>query len=564
MPDVKKINDRISVSTQILLSDIEEIAKQGFKTIIGNRPDGESSQQPLSEDLGEEAKRLGVAYFFLPVVGRAITDSQIEQFDEIVESQNGPILAFCRSGTRCATLWALSEADNSTTGDILRATEKAGYHLGDLAPRIDARRSRILSKTSYDQMHEVLIVGGGAAGLATAASLLRRMPLLDVAIIEPSEMNYYQPGWTMVGGGVFGAEKTVRKTQSLLPRNSKWIKGRVASFDPDGNLVTLSDGLKIKYRKLVVAAGIQLDIEKIDGLSETLGQNGVTTNYQFHLAPYTWQLIRGMSQGTAIFTQPPMPIKCAGAPQKVMYLACDFWRKSKTLRNTTVHFCTSGDGIFGIQDYVPVLMKYIKKYDVDVNFKETLVAIDGGRKTAWFDREEPDGTLHRISRRFDIIHVTPPQSAPDFIKRSVLANSAGWVDVDPKTLKHLSFNDVYAVGDCASMPNAKTMAAVRKQVPVLAVNLLADLENKKVNAEYDGYGSCPLTLEYGKIALTEFGYGGKLLPTFPRWIIDGTKPSRLAWWLKVKLMPQVYWSLMLKGREWLAKPKKSNDKIAGL
>jgi len=563
MLSVKKLSEQVSVSSQITGAELERIRALGFEAVINNRPDDEEEGQPESKDLETESKRLGLAYFSLPVVGGNITDQQIKDFDNIVESQKGSILAFCRTGTRCAMLWALVEAKRSSSYTILKKTSDAGYDLSALKPRIDNQRSKALSAAKQDISYQVLIVGGGASGLAVAASLIKRESKLDIAIIEPSEVNYYQPGWTLVGGGIFGADKTARKTQTLLPKPVKWIKSRVATFNPEDNSVTLDDGLSVGYSKLVVAAGLQLDIEKIDGLAQTLGKNGVTTNYQFHLAPYTWQLIRNMNEGEAIFTQPQMPIKCAGAPQKVMYLACDFWRKSKTLNKTNVHFCSAGEGIFGIKEYVPTLMKYIKRYGIDLNFKETLVAIDGPKKTVWFNRENDDGSLHRIHRKFDMIHVTPPQSSPDFIKYSPLANSTGWVDVDPKTLRHVKFRHIYALGDCASTPNAKTMAAARKQAPVLALNLIADLHSRNEHAEYDGYGSCPLTVEYGKIALTEFGYNGKLLPTFPTWLIDGTKPSRIAWWLKVKLMPQVYWRLMLQGREWLAKPKPIKGKTTG-
>ena len=561
---VNKINDRLSVATQLNASELDGLKAKGFKTIINNRPDDEETGQPRSAALSKDAKRLGFAYYELPVTGGNITDSHVEQFDNIVENQNGPILAFCRTGTRCATLWALSEADNATTDSILKQAKQAGYDLTALKPRIEKRREATAANKAYSETHDIVIVGGGSAGLATAASLLKRQADLDIAIIEPSEVNYYQPGWTMVGGGIFPAEKTKRKTQDVMPRSAKWIRSEVIGFDPDRNSILLDDGQQIGYERLVVAAGLQLDIEKIDGLSDALGKNGVTTNYQYHLAPYTWQLIRNFRGGTAIFTQPAMPIKCAGAPQKVMYMAADYWRDNKILNGTNVLFCSAGAAIFGVKAYVPTLMKYIEKYNISLNFEENLVAVDGSSQTAWFERKDENGKAHRVSRKFDILHVTPPQSAPDFIKKSPLANQDGWIDVDAQTLRHQRYANIYAVGDCGSMPNAKTMAAARKQAPVAAENILADISGKQLRALYDGYGSCPLTVERGKIALTEFGYEGKLLPTFPKWLIDGTKPSRLAWWLKVKIMPAVYWRLMLKGREWLAKPDVKPDPKTGL
>ncbi len=263
-----------------------------------------------------------------------------------------------------------------------------------------------------------------------------------------------------------------------------------------------------------------------------------------------------MRSGRAVFTQPPMPIKCAGAPQKVMYLSADHWRQNGVLKDIDVSFCNAGGVLFGVADYVPALMEYVKRYDVDLKFHHNLIAIDGLAKKAWFRKTVPDTEPETVEVPFDMIHVTPPQTAPDFIRVSPLADQAGWVDVDQQTLRHKTFDNIYALGDVSSAPNAKTAAAARKQAPIVAENVLIDMGLRPVgDAIYDGYGSCPLTVERGKIVLAEFGYGGKLLPSFPRWLINGKRPSRLAWWLKERILPPVYWRAMLKGREWLAKPK---------
>jgi sulfide:quinone oxidoreductase len=303
-----------------------------------------------------------------------------------------------------------------------------------------------------------------------------------------------------------------------------------------------------------VAPGLQLDFDKIEGLSETLGKNGVTSNYRYDLAPYTWKLVQNLKSGTAIFTQPAMPIKCAGAPQKAMYLSADHWHRSGVLNKINVKFCNTGGVLFGVSAFVPALMQYVKRYNAELNFGETLVKVDGPNKTAWFEKTDENGKKTKVERKFDMMHVTPPQSAPDFIKTSPLANEAGWVDVDQYSLQHNKFPNIFALGDVCSAPNAKTMAAARKQAPIVAVNLLAQLEGNQSRAAYDGYGACPLTVEKGKVVLAEFGYGGKLLPSLPTWLIKGTQPSRVAWFLKDSLLPSVYWNKMLKGKEFLAKP----------
>lgn len=397
--------------------------------------------------------------------------------------------------------------------------------------------------------HRVVIIGGGAAGIATAASMLKRRPGLDIAIVEPSETHAYQPGWTMVGGGVFDVATTLRPMASVMPRGVSWVRQAAASFQPDSNQVTLADGSTLGYEVLIVAPGIRLAWEKIAGLEETLGKNGVTSNYRPDLAPYTWELVQKTRAGRAIFTQPPMPIKCAGAPQKSMYLACDHWLRAGVLGDIEVEFRNAGAVLFGVADYVPALMEYVGKYGIGLELGSNLVAVDGRAQVAVF--QTPEG---EVSRSFDMMHVVPPQVAPQFLADSPLAAESGFTDVDLHTLQHVRWPNVFGLGDAGAMPNAKTAAAARKQAPVVAVNALRQLDGKGPTAGYDGYGSCPLTVERGKIVLAEFAYGGKLAPSFPTWLVDGTKPARLSWMLKADLLPWLYWNGMLRGREWLAGP----------
>lgn len=399
-------------------------------------------------------------------------------------------------------------------------------------------------------VHEVVIIGGGAGGIAVAASLLRRRPGLDIAIVEPRETHDYQPGFTFVGAGIFSSEQVRRSMSSVMPKSVTWVKTSAAMFEPESDRVLLADGSRLGYRLLVVATGNRLDFDAIDGLTATLGQNGVTSNYRYDLAPYTWQLVRGLQDGRALFTQPPMPIKCAGAPQKAMYLSCSEWEREGRLSNIDVEFHSAGTVLFGVPAYVPALQESVERYGIDVHLGSDLVAVDGSSKTAIFKSGNGE-----IAREFDMLHVTPPQKGCKIVADSMLADATGYVEVDPETLRHKRFPNVMALGDAGNMPNAKTAAAVRKQAPVAAENALAILADRQPQMAYDGYGSCPLTVEKGKIVLAEFGYGGVLQPSFPSWLIDGTRPSRLAWMLKKDLLPAIYWNAMLKGHEWLAAPK---------
>lgn len=401
----------------------------------------------------------------------------------------------------------------------------------------------------------IVIIGGGAGGIATAASLQKRDRTLNIRIIEPQSEHYYQPGWTMVGGGIFKNSDTVRPTVSLIPNNVTWIQAAVMSFQPDQNQVMLESGEVIDYDLLVVSPGLQLDWNKIDGLEETLGQNGVTSNYRYDLAPYTWELVQQLKSGTALFTQPPMPIKCAGAPQKAMYLSASHWTQQRVINNIDIAFYNAGPVLFGVADYIPSLMTYVKKYNADLQFSHNLMAVEGDKQIALFKGVDADGNETTIERQFDMLHVCPPQSSPDFIKSSPLANEGGWLDVNQNSLQHTRYANIFGLGDCVSTPNAKTAGAVRQQAPLVAENIIRQLSARPVLNSYSGYGSCPLTVEHGKIVLAEFSYGGKVTPTFPTWLLNGLIPTRLAWFLKTTVLPYVYFDHMLKGKEFLAKPK---------
>lgn len=518
---------RISVSPQITLADVAQIKALGFRSIICNRPDGEEQGQLSAAQVSEEAVAHGLAFAHVPAVSGAITDQDGEAMANALATLPGPVLAYCRSGARSTRLVGM--ADDITAVAAAPDIQRPG------------------------QIFDVVIVGGGSAGIATAASLLKRKSSLSIAIIEPSEVHYYQPGWTMVGGGIFDAPVTRRSQESVMPDGVEWIRASASGFAPDENRVILCDGSDVAYRVLVACPGIKLDWDAIPGLRETLGRNNVTSNYGYDLAPYTRQLVDGLKGGRALFTQPPMPIKCAGAPQKAMYLSCTRWEKSGVLPQIDVQFHTAGAVLFGVPAYVPALMDYVARYNAHLNFESKLVAVDGPAGFATFAQKRGEDVV-QVEERFDMIHVVPPQVAPDFIRSSPLAAASGFIDVDEATLRHSRYANVFALGDACSASNAKTMAAARKQAPVVAVNVLAALQGKPPIADYDGYGSCPLTVEAGKIVLAEFGYGGKLLPSFPTWLIDGTKPSRLSWLLKDTILPPVYWHGMLKGREWMVKP----------
>ncbi|WP_104019710.1 bifunctional protein tyrosine phosphatase family protein/NAD(P)/FAD-dependent oxidoreductase [Roseovarius nitratireducens] len=549
-----KVTDALSVSPQIGAEDMAAIRDAGFRAIICNRPDGEGADQPNFEEIEAAAKKAGLEARYLPVTSGMVRDADAESFGQALMELPGPVLAYCRTGTRSATLWSLSQAKSRPVPEILAATKAAGYDMAGVARRI-VNGGKTPTDTG-DASFDVVIVGGGAGGIAVAASLKARKSGLEIAVIDPAEIHYYQPGWTMVGGGIFEPAETAKTMGSLIPRGVHWIKSAVAAFEPKDNAVILDGCRVVKYDRLVVCPGLKLDWAAVEGLEETLGRNGVTSNYRYDLAPYTWELVQGLKTGRALFTQPPMPIKCAGAPQKALYLSADHWHRTGRLKDIEIGFCNAGGVLFGVKDYVPALQSYMDKYGARLDFFHNLVAVDGPAKKAIFEVKKPDHEPERVMMEFDMMHVCPPQCAPDFIRVSPLADAAGWVDVDQATLRHKTYNNIWSLGDVMNAPNAKTAAAARKQAPVVAENIVADIMGREPVAQYDGYGSCPLTVERGKVVLAEFGYGGVMKPSFPGFLIDGTKPSRLAWLLKEKMLPPIYWKAMLRGREWMARPEK--------
>lgn len=392
--------------------------------------------------------------------------------------------------------------------------------------------------------HQILIIGGGNAGLSIASKLLIKDSSLKIGIIEPSEKHFYQPAWTLVGGGVFDVNDTIKNEKDFIPKGTTWMKDSVATFQPEQNQVTCKSGDKHTYDYLVVVPGIQLDWHKVKGLKETLGKNGVTSNYLVDYAPYTWELLRNFKGGNAIFTNPNTPIKCGGAPQKIMYLAGDYILKNGLQPKSNIHFYSGGGIIFGVKKYADTLNEVIARYKIQAHFKHNLVEVDGPNKKAFFQNEAGE----RIEQSFDMIHVTPPQSAPDFIKNSPLAfpgNALGWVDVNKFTLQHNRFPNIFSCGDASSTPNAKTGAAIRKQAPVLVENLLHVKNGGSLDAKYTGYGSCPLVTGYGKLVLAEFDYDNNPMETFP---FDQGKERWSMWMLKTKVLPWLYWNRILQGR----------------
>jgi len=398
--------------------------------------------------------------------------------------------------------------------------------------------------------HQVLIVGGGSAGITVAAILKRRAPEVDIAIIEPAQEHYYQPAFTLVGAGAYPMARTHRAVESLIPFGVRLIRAAAQAYEPQANTVRLNNGDAMTYDYLVVCTGVVLDWNKVAGLTETLGKNGVCSNYSPSHVTYTWDCLQKLKSGSrAVFTQPPLPFKCPGAPQKIAYLAADHLKR-QGIGNCTLNYYVHAPVIFGVPFFARELVKVAARYSINVHYQHNLVAVDGPAKTATFENVSEQKKGERITVPFDMLHVAPPQSPSAEIRSCPLVNAAGWVEVNQNSMQHVRYPNIFSLGDVCSTPNSKTAAAVRKQAPVVVRNILAMMGKAAIDGGYDGYASCPLTTAVGKAILAEFTYGGKVTPTLP---LNPAKEHAIGWWIKVTGLPILYWQYMLKGHVWFPK-----------
>ena len=391
--------------------------------------------------------------------------------------------------------------------------------------------------------YKAVIVGGGSGGISVAARLLRKSKSLagEIAIIDPADKHYYQPLWTLVGGGAAKKEASEREMKDVIPEGAEWVKEAVTAFSPEDNSLITDKGHTISYEYLVVASGIEMNWNGIKGLKEALGTNNVCSNYSYKHVDYTWETIRSFKGGTALFTHPASPVKCGGAPQKIMYLAEDYFTRSGVRNQTKVIFGSANPAIFDVEKYRLALEKVVERKQIDTRFRRNLVEIKPEEKVAVFENLD---TKEVEEIHYDMIHVTPLMQAPSFVKNSSLVDENGWVDVHKHTLQHNKFKNVFGIGDNANLPTSKTGAAIRKQAPVAAENIVSLMRGLPLNAFYDGYSSCPIVTGYNKLVLAEFDYDKEPCETMP---FDQAVERSSMYIMKKDLLPIMYWNGMLKG-----------------
>jgi len=413
------------------------------------------------------------------------------------------------------------------------------------------------------QNYQILIVGAGTAGIMTASQLKKKNKSLDIAILDPSDKHYYQPAWTLVGANTYSYDKTVRQMKELIPKGVDWIKDYAESINADDNSVVTRSSGTISYDYLVLCPGLIMAPQLVEGLSDALGKGVVCSNYTD--PEHTWEVLKNFKGGTALFTQPTTPIKCGGAPQKIMYLAEEHFTNSNVRSKTNVVFATAGTVIFGVPEIKNTLMEIVNKKNISLNFGYKLVAIDSKENIAWYEMADHESYHNksdkveylkdgnRVGIRYDMIHLAPPQRAPDFIRNSNLVNEGGWLTVDHGNMQHTKYNNIFGLGDVTALPTAKTGAAIRKQAPIVVENLIRLINNNPLSDKvYNGYSSCPLVTGYGKMVLAEFDYDNKFTPD-PKLkqmlVFDSSKESWRLWMLKKYILPYLYWNKMMKGKQ---------------
>ncbi len=411
-----------------------------------------------------------------------------------------------------------------------------------------------------DAKAKIVIVGGGAAGITMAAYLAHMIREYDITIIEPNEKHYYQPGFTLIAAGVFTPGEVVKPTKSLIPDHVKWIKDSVTELKAESNTVVTAKEGKISYDFLVLVPGCQMNFDLIEGISrQELGKGNVHSIYDYNGAIRCWEAIQKLPESKSqklIFTNTYTKIKCGGAPKKICLITEDYLTDKKVRNNFQISYFANQKELMKPKIYGDRLNEIFKERDISVNYCHRLISVDTTSREAVFMKLPesvttavlPEGLGEKIVVDYDFLHFAPPMGAPDFVINSDVSGDTeqgGWVKVDKETMVHSKYKNIICFGDAAGLPTSKTGAAIRKQAPIAAANLVSLMEGKSPQLKYDGYSACPIVTEYGKVLMCEFGYDDKLLPTIP--FLDPGIERGMWWILKVHGLKPMYYYGMLKG-----------------
>lgn len=407
---------------------------------------------------------------------------------------------------------------------------------------------------------KIVIVGGGAAGISMAARLKGWLKEPDITLIDPSDRQYYQPGFTLIASGVYEPDEVWKKQENFIPKGVKWLKDKVVAVDPHQQSVSTAQNGDVAYDYLVLTPGLQLNWEKVEGISyNSLGEGNAHCMYDFGGAQKTWKAIQEFSKtgGKALYTDTYTKHKCGGAPKKICLLTEHYLRKQKTRDTVSFNFYTASKELYDIPYFTPRLLEIYAERSVPIHLNTRLKGVDTVSKTAHFERIETIGeekVITPFTESYDFMHFLPPMSAPTFIRESGLGWTEGkfagenWVMVDKETFVHKNYSNIISLGDCSDLPTSKTSAAIRIQVPLAAKNLISLMEGKEPQEKYNGYAACPIVTDYGHVLMCEFDYKKERQSSFPFNVMDMSTESRLAWLLKVYILKPLFFKGMLRGR----------------
>lgn len=406
---------------------------------------------------------------------------------------------------------------------------------------------------------KIVIIGGGAAGISMASRLKHWLNEPDITLIDPSDRQFYQPGFTLIASGVYQPDEVWKKQEDCMPGGIKWIKDSVAAVDPVWNQVTTVSNGKIPYDFLVLTPGLQINWEKVEGIThDTLGEGNANSIYDFVGAQKTWKALQEFSKtgGRGIYTDTYTKHKCGGAPKKICLLTDDYTRKQNTRDKVTLDYYTAAKELYDIPFYTPRLLEIYEQRNIPIRLNTRVKGVDTSAKRVHFEQIETRGEekiVTPFTEDYDFLHFTPPMSAPDFVREAGLGWTEGklaadaWVMVDKETLVHTKYPNIVSLGDVAGIPTSKTSAAIRVQVPVAAKNLISLMEGKEPTEKYNGYAACPIVTDYGHVLLCEFNYDKKPETSFPFTMLDTSKEQWMAWLLKVYVLKPMYFNGMLNG-----------------
>ncbi len=419
--------------------------------------------------------------------------------------------------------------------------------------------SQKIKAASCKAKAKIVIIGGGAAGISIASRLARMLEEPNITIIDPSDRQYYQPGFTLIASGIYKPEVVWKKQEDCIPSKVKWVKDSVIALDPVSNNARTAKNGVISYDFLVLVPGIQLNWNEIEGFDYSqLGKGNAHCIYDFKGAQMTWKAMKEFTEkgGKGIYTDTYTKHKCGGAPKKICLLTADYAQKHNRRESLDITYYTAEKDLYDVKFFTPRLKEIYQERNIPIELNTRVKGIDTEKKQVHFERIEKKGEEKVVTpfvEDYDFLHFTPPMSAPHFVKEAGLGftegklAAGGWANVNKETFVHNTYSNIISFGDAAGLPTSKTSAAIRVQVPLAARNLIALMEGKEPCEKYDGYAACPIITDYGHVLLCEFNYDKEPEISFPFSLLDMSKEQWAAWLLKVYILKPLYFYGMLKG-----------------